>query len=174
MHCWVDCVRCWSWQASGDIGRGKMTFKKLFSICIFVLAAGAGWSTCSSAMAPDPEPEPTVSADVTPVRVASTPTAIALPAPTGEPVRVRFERGSYGATLTGTNSRRYLLWAKAGQVFKAAMIGTGYSSLYSADGATLYEQAPAGAVVRVTLKLDGDQMLEVRSSGQYTIGVEIR
>lgn len=35
-------------------------------------------------------------------------------------------------------------------------------------------QAPSGAVVRVTLKLDGDQMLEVRSSGAFTLGVEIR
>lgn len=149
-----------------------MSLKKLFSICIIILAAGAGWSTCSSALSPDPEP--TVAADVPPVRVAPTATAIALPAPTGEPVRVRFSRGSYGATLTGTGGQRYLLWAKAGQVFKAAMIGTGYSSLYSADGATLYAQAWVGLPVTATVTVTGDQMLEVRSSGQYTIGVEIK
>lgn len=153
-----------------------MTLKKLFSICFFVLAAGAGWSTCSSALstAPEPEPTATVSADVTPVRVASTATAIALPAPTGEPVRVHFNRGSYGATLTGAGSQRYLLWAKAGQVLTTAMIGAGYSTLYSADGATLYAQAWAGSPVTATLTVAGDQMLEIRSSGQYTIGVEIR
>lgn len=151
-----------------------MTLKKLLSICIIIMAAGAGWNACAGAMQPEPQAngEPTVQR-VAPT-VQPTATAIVLPAPTGEPVRVQFERGSHGATLVGNSSTQYLLWAKAGQVVTTAMIGTGYSTLRSVDGTALYEQAWAGTPVTATLAATGDHMLEIRSSGAYTVGVEIR
>ena len=150
-----------------------MTIKKLISICI-IMAAGAAWNACSGAMQPEPQAnrEPTVKRVVPTVQ--PTATAIVLPAPTGEPVRVEFDRGSHGATLTGNSSTQYLLWAKAGQTFKAAMLGTGYSTLRSVDGTALYEQAWAGTQVTATLAATGDHLLEIRSSGQFTAGVEIQ
>lgn len=151
-----------------------MTIKKLISICIIIMAAGAGWNACAGAMQPEPQAngEPTVQRVVPTAQ--PTATAIVLPDPTGEPVRVQFDRGSHGATLTGNSSTQYVLWAQAGQTFKSAMIGTGYSTLRSADGATLYEQAWAGSPVTATLAATGDHLLEIRSSGAYTVGVEIR
>lgn len=120
-----------------------------------------------------------VVADVTPVRIESTSAPIpvtptALPAPTGAAIRVQFAQGAYGATLIGAGSTRYLLWAAQGQTFTSHMLGAGYTSLYSVGGQPLYEQGVAGSTVKVTLAASGDHLLEIRSSGPYTIGVEIR
>lgn len=113
-------------------------------------------------------------AEVTPVHVPSTPTPVSLPAPTGEAVRVNFPLGSYGTAIFGTGSQRFLLWAKAGQVWNLHQMGKGYSNLIGPDGKTLYQEAGAGMTITTTLSATGDQILEIRSSGQFTVGVEIR
>lgn len=120
-----------------------------------------------------PEPMPTVTPAVTPTTApAVTGTPVVYP----EPVRVQFALGSYGTVLYGKDNAKYLLWAKAGQVFKVALVsnGTGHTSLYSVGGQPLYEQAGAGMVITTTLAATGDQVLTVASTGAYTMGVEIR
>jgi hypothetical protein len=111
---------------------------------------------------------------VTPVHVPSTPTPVSLPAPTGEAIRVNFPLGSYGTALFGRGSQKYLLWAKAGQKWSLYQIGKGYSNLTGPDGKPLYQEAGAGMTITTTLSATGDQILEIRSSGQFTVGVEIR
>lgn len=111
---------------------------------------------------------------VTPVHVPSTPTPVVLPAPTGEAIRVNFPLGSYGTALFGRGSQKYLLWAKAGQKWSLYQIGKGYSNLTGPDGKPLYQEAGAGMTITTTLSATGDQILEIRSSGQFTVGVEIR
>lgn len=111
---------------------------------------------------------------VTPVHVPSTPTPVVLPAPTGEAIRVNFPLGSYGTAIFGTGSQRFLLWAKAGQEWNLHQMGKGYSNLIGPDGKTLYQEAVAGMTITTTLTATGDQILEIRSSGQFTVGVEIR
>lgn len=123
----------------------------------------------------DAQAQPT--AEVTPVHVPSTPTpapTVTLPAPTGEAQRVNFPKGSYGTALFGTGSQKYLLWAQAGQVWSLYQMGKGYSNLTGPDGKALYQEAGAGMTITTTLSATGDQVLEIRSSGQFTIGVEIR
>lgn len=114
-----------------------------------------------------PEPMPTVAPTTAPA-VTGTPVVY--------PVRVQFAIGSYGTVIYGKENAKYLLWAKAGQVFKVALVsdGTGHTSLYSVGGQPLYEQAGAGMVVTTTLAATGDQVLTVASTGAYTMGVEIR
>ena len=114
---------------------------------------------------------------VTPVHVPSTPTpapTVALQAPTGEAQRVNFPIGSYGTALFGTGSQGYLLWAKAGQKWSLYQMGSGYSNLTGPDGKALYQEAGAGMTITTTLTATGDQVLEIRASGQFTVGVEIR
>ncbi len=111
---------------------------------------------------------------VTPVHVPSTPTPVVLPAPTGEAIRVNFPLGSYGTALFGTGSQKYLLWAKAGQKWSLYQMGKGYSDLTGPDGKPLYQEAGAGMTITTTLSATGDQVLEIRSNGQFTVGVEIR
>ena len=121
----------------------------------------------------------------TPAAVATVATEQATPAPTatvelqpatGEGVRVEFERGSYGTTLLGATSTKYLLWADQGQVFTVTLTAnsTSLASLYGPDGAALYEQLAAGNTAAATLPTSGDFSLEIRASGGYTVGVEIR
>lgn len=111
---------------------------------------------------------------VTPVHVPSTPTPVVLPDPTGEAIRVQFPKGSYGTAIFGTGSQRYLLWAKAGQAWNMHQMGKGYSNLIGPDGKTLYQEAGAGMTITTTLTATGDQILEIRANGQFTVGVEIR
>ena len=121
------------------------------------------------------EAQPT--AEVTPAHVPSTPTpapTVTLPAPTGEAIRVNFPIGSYGTALFGNGSQRYLLWARAGQKWSLYQMGKGYSNLTGPDGKALYQEAVAGMTISTTLTATGDQVLEIRSSGQFTVGVEIR
>lgn len=111
---------------------------------------------------------------VTPVHVPSTTTPVVLPVPTGEAIRVNFPLGSYGTAIFGTGSQKYLLWAKAGQAWNLHQMGKGYSNLIGPDGKTLYQEAGAGMTITTTLTATGDQILEIRASGQFTVGVEIR
>lgn len=94
----------------------------------------------------------------------------------GAPVRVQFNRGSYGATLAGTNSTKYLLWAAQGQTFTTTLAAssTALVSLYSPDGKPLFEQLAAGYTAAAKLPSNGDYALEVRTSRAYTVGVEIK
>jgi hypothetical protein len=94
----------------------------------------------------------------------------------GDPLRVNFAIGSYGATLLGATSTKYLLWAAQGQVFTATLAAnsTALASLYGPDGVAIYEQLAAGNTASATLPISGDFMLEIRSSGTFTAGVEIR
>lgn len=122
---------------------------------------------------PQPGEPPPVTVQPTAIpTVTATPAPLA--APTGEAQRVNFAKGSYGATLTGNGAQRFALWAAAGQTFKVAMMGDGQSSLYGTDGRPLWAAAPAGQVVTATLTGNGDQLLEIRSRGPFTVGVEIR
>lgn len=128
-----------------------------------------------SAAQTEAQAQPT--AEVTPVHVPSTPTpapTVALPSPTGEAQRVNFPLGSYGTALFGNGSQKFLLWAKAGQKWSLYQMGKGYSNLTGPDGKTLYQEAGAGMTISTTLTATGDQVLEIRSNGQFTVGVEIR
>jgi len=119
---------------------------------------------------PTPTAQPTATA-------APTVTATATVQPiSGAPVRVQFDLGSYGETLTNTASTSYLLWAKAGQTFTTSLSAntTATASLYAPDGAVLYRDLAAGYTAAATLPTNGDYRLEIRSSGQYEVGVMIR
>lgn len=122
----------------------------------------------------------------TPMTATPTPTLVdQQPAPTatptlqpigGDPVRVQFKRCSYGATITGTNSTKYLLWAAQGQTFTTTLTANSnaLASLYAPNGKPLFEQLAAGYTAAAKLPSNGDYALEVRTSGAYTVGVEIR
>jgi len=140
---------------------------------VFFLFFGIGRWAFS---APDNRRGEPMVADQAPVPSIPTPAATPLPAPTGEAVRVRFQRGSYSETLTGDGSQRYLLWAAAGQIFTASLTSnaTALVSLYGTDGAPLYEQLASGYTAAASLPTSGDYQLEVRSSGAYTVGMMIR
>ena len=92
----------------------------------------------------------------------------------GLPVRVQFPKGSYGTAIFGTGSQKFLLWAKAGQKWSLYQMGEGYSNLVGPDGQALYQEAGAGMTISTTLTATGDQVLEIRASGKFTVGVEIR
>lgn len=117
---------------------------------------------------PTPTAKPTVTA-------APTSTATVQPI-SGAPVRVQFDLGSYGETLTNTVSTSYLLWAKAGQTFTTTLSAntTALASLYAPSGVVLYQELAAGYTAKATLPTDGDYRLEIRSSGRYTAGVMIK
>jgi hypothetical protein len=153
-----------------NISRGNLAW---LGAALVVTALGI--NDCRSnvvSSAPMGEPLPVT---VQPTAIATnTATPAPLPAPTGTPQRVNFEKGSYGATLVGSGAQRFVLWAAAGQIFKAALIGDGETSLYSTNGQPLWQAAPAGTVITATLTGNGDQLLEIRSRGAFTVGVEIR
>lgn len=142
---------------------------------VFFLFFGIGRWVLS---APDNRRGEPIVADLTPALSTPAPTATPTPppAPTGEAARVQFQRGSYGETLAGDSSQRYLLWAASGQVFTATLTSNAAAlvSLYGPDGAPLYEQLASGYTAAASLPATGDYQLEVRSSGAYTVGVMIR
>lgn len=150
---------------------GDKRWQRWLSLGGLVVIIGSCFWMPQSAPA-EAQAQPT--AIVTPVHVPSTPTPVVLPAPTGEAIRVNFPLGSYGTALFGRDSQKYLLWAKAGQKWSLYQMGKGYSNLTGPDGKPLYQEAGAGMTITTTLSATGDQILEIRSSGQFTVGVEIR
>lgn len=150
---------------------GDKRWQRWLSLGGLVVIIGSCFWMPQSAPA-EAQAQPT--AIVTPVHVPSTPTPVVLPAPTGEAIRVNFPLGSYGTALFGRDSQKYLLWAKAGQKWSLYQMGKGYSNLTGPDGKPLYQEAGAGTTITTTLSATGDQILEIRSSGQFTVGVEIR
>lgn len=125
----------------------------------------------------EPVATPTLPAQAVHVESTATPAPTATPQPiSGAPVRVQFDLGSYGETLTSTVSTSYLLWAKAGQTFTATLSAntTALASLYAPDGVALYQELAAGYTAKATLPTNGDYRLEIRSSGNYTVGVMIK
>lgn len=150
---------------------GERRWQRWLSLGGLVVIIGSCFWMPQSAPA-EAQAQPT--AEVTPVHVPSTPTPLALPVPTGEAIRVNFPLGSYGTALFGNGSQRFLLWAKAGQKWSLYQMGKGYSNLTGPDGKPLYQEAGAGMTITTTLSATGDQVLEIRSSGQFTVGVEIR
>ncbi len=126
-------------------------------------------------------PNPATLATTTPTATIADQRPAVVATPTlqpigGEPVRVRFNRGSYGATLAGSTSTKYLLWAAQGQTFTTTLTSnsTAIVSLSGPDGKPLFEQLAAGYTAASKLPANGDYALEVRTSGAYTVGVEIR
>jgi hypothetical protein len=125
----------------------------------------------------EPVATPTLPAQAVHVESTATPAPTATPQPiSGAPVRVQFDLGSYGETLTSTVSTSYLLWAKAGQTFTTTLSAntTALASLYAPDGVALYQELAAGYTAKATLPTNGDYRLEIRSSGNYTVGVMIK
>ena len=125
----------------------------------------------------EPVATPTLPAQAVHVESTATPAPTATPQPiSGAPVRVQFDLGSYGETLTSTVSTSYLLWAKAGQTFTTTLTAdsTALASLYAPDGVALYQDLAAGYTAKATLPTNGDYRLEIRTSGQFTAGVMIR
>lgn len=125
----------------------------------------------------EPVAIPTLPAQPAHVESTVTPAPTATMQPiSGAPVRVQFDRGSYGETITGTVSTAYLLWAKAGQAFTTTLTAdsTALASLYAPDGVALYQDLAAGYTAKATLPTNGDYRLEIRTSGQYTVGVMIK
>lgn len=148
--------------------------------CLFVagLVFFAAFAVGRYALGFNSQPAPmtaTATPTVTDQQAAPTATPILQPIG-GDPVRVQFNRGSFGATLAGTNSTKYLLWAAQGQTFTTTLTAnsTALVSLYSPDGKPLFEQLAAGYTAASKLPSNGDYSLEVRTSGAYTVGVEIR
>lgn len=144
---------------------------------VFFLSLGVGrWVFGPTQSTPMPI---TTINDVTPAHLPSTPT----PQPTAtlapvmaEPIRVHFDLGSYGDTITGTISTAYLLWARSGQAFTTTLTSnsTATASLYAPDGVALYQDLAAGYTAKATLPTNGDYRLEIRSRGAFTAGVMIR
>ena len=153
---------------------GDKKWQRILSLCGLILLFGSCFWLPKVAPT-EAQAQPT--AEVTPVHVPSTPTpapTVTLPAPTGEAIRVNFPIGSYGTALFGNGSQRFLLWARSGQKWSLYQMGNGYSNLTGPDGKALYQEAVAGMTISTTLTATGDQVLEIRSSGQFTVGVEIR
>lgn len=149
-------------------------WQRIASGIVLIFLLGSCFFMPSGAASQPTEP-PT--AEVTPEHVPSTPTpapTVAMPVPTRSAIRVQFPLGSYGTALFGNGSQRYLLWAKAGQKWSLYQMGKGYSTLTGPDGKALYQEAGAGMTISTTLTATGDQLLEILSSGNFTIGVEIR
>ena len=140
------------------------------TLSVFILLVGwcVGRPVQSQAPTKLPNGEPVVT-----IVPTATPAPVVFPAP-GAAQRVQFERGSYGATLTGNGAQRFVLWAASGQVFKVAMAGDGQTSLFGTNGKPLWADVQAGQVVTATLPGNGDHLLEIRSRGAFTVGVEIR
>lgn len=154
----------------------------IFSMSAIALVAALALERCQP-QATDLRGEPVgviVRSTATPTTTPpATPTATVTPTLQpigGDPVRVQFKRGSYGATITGTNSKKYLLWAAQGQTFTTTLTANSnaLASLYAPNGKPLYEGLRAGYLVGVALPANGDYRLEVHSGGAYTAGVEIR
>jgi hypothetical protein len=141
-----------------------------------LVVTALGINDCrSNFVSSSPAPGEPLPVTVQPTAIpTNTATPAPLPAPTGTTQRVNFDKGSYGATLVGSGAQRYALWAAAGQIFTVALIGDGQTSLYSTNGQPLWQAAPAGTAVTATLVGNGDQLLEIRSRGAFTVGVEIR
>lgn len=126
----------------------------------------------------NPTPAP-VTAPATPAIAEHQPAPTMTPTlqpVTGDPVRIQFNRGSYGATITGTVGTKYLLWAAQGQTFTTTLAShsTALVSLYGPDGKPLHEGLAAGYTAASKLPSNGDYSLEVRSGGAFTVGVTIR
>lgn len=109
-----------------------------------------------------------------PVVTLAAPTPVVLPTP-AITERVRFDAGAYGATLTGSASQAYTLWARSGQEFSAytSTEGTAYMRLENTEQ-VIFDQVQPGQLAKVMLPTDGDYTLTVYASGTYTTGVEIR
>lgn len=125
----------------------------------------------------EPVSLPTPTAQPVHVESTATPEITATPQPlSGAPVRVQFDPGSYGETITGSVSTQYLLWAAAGQSFTTTLSAntTALASLYAPDGVALYQDLATGYTAKATLPTDGDYRLEIRSSGNFTVGVMIK
>ena len=138
-------------------------------LLIFFVSLGIGrYAPGASGAPPTPGATPTL-VQAPPL----TPTAQPV---SGDPVRVQFSRGSYGATLTGTVGTKYLLWAAQGQTFTTTLSspGTALGSLYGPDGKPLYDQVAAGNTPAVKLPVAGDYTLIVRSNAAFTVEVTIR
>jgi len=130
--------------------------------------SGSGRVGLSPEQTPTPAQTPTV---------AVTPTiAPTLQPVTAEPVRVQFKRGAYGEVITGSTSTKYLLWAAQSQMFTVTLTSqqTALASLYSPNGEPLYKDMASGNTAAAKLPSNGDYLLEIRSSGQFTVEVEIR
>lgn len=148
--------------------------QRILTLAGLALVAGGCYLTYPSTPTAQGNGEPIVTIKATPTTQSTiTPT---LTAPTGAPVRVQFAKGTWGATLTGDASTRYLLWAAAGQTFTVTLRSeqSALASLYSVDDQPLYEQMAAGNSAAATLVASGDHTLEIRASGKFTVEVEIR
>lgn len=153
--------------------------KTFFIVGGIALFASFGLGRCLFSPPPiNGEPLPVV-ISATPAHVAATPTVTptaTMQPVSGDPVRVQFDLGSYGETLTNTVGTQYLLWAAAGQTFTTTLSAdsTALASLYAPDGVALYQDLAAGYTAKATLPANGDYRLEIRTSGSYTVGVMIK
>lgn len=121
------------------------------------------------------QPRPTLTP--APVTAAPTVTPVTTLEPvTGKPIRVQFDRGTWGDVITGTISSKYLLWARGEQVFTTTLTSpqSATASLYTPGGTPLYEAMAAGNTATAKLPSSGDYTLEIRSSGAFTAEVTIK
>lgn len=113
-------------------------------------------------------PTPTAGPTAT---TGTTPTA--LPLPTNQ-VRVSFDRGTWGKTVTGSGATAYLLRAAKDQIFLVEPKSEGLSLDLRGPGDVVLSPRKCGKVTRWTLLADGDQILIVRGTGDHEVIVEIR
>ena len=145
--------------------------KLAIALSFFILLVGwcAGRPAQSPATLANGEPVVTIVPTGTP-----TVAPVIFPTP-GAPQRVQFERGSYGATLTGNNSQAFLLWAASGQKFTAYLMGApAQMSLRGVDGGELFNVQPQQSAGEAILPANGDYTLIVSATVPYTVGIEIR
>lgn len=121
-----------------------------------------------------PQPLPTVTLAATPV---AGPTALPTPSPApydGKRIRVQFDRGTYGTSLSNEGLRQYELWAREGQVMSVVLnAGMASFALKSPAGADI-PLTQSGQKVSWTLVGTGDFILTASATGKYTFAVEIR
>jgi hypothetical protein len=103
-----------------------------------------------------------------------TPWATSQP-PAGNPIRVQFGRGTWGATLDGSGNQAYLLWACGGQTMtvKPSSQQPMNISLLAPDGAQVPVEVAQG-VGSYKLPNNGDYTLSFVTDGGYSVAVEIR
>lgn len=142
------------------------------ALSAFILLVGwcVGRSAQSQAPTVLPNGEPVVT--IVPTTTV-TPTAVTFPTPAA-PQRVQFARGAYGATLAGTSSQSFWLWAAQGQTFSAYLVGDPAQMTLLRDGGVLFTDVQPAVLQKVQLPASGDYTLIVSATVPFTVGVEIR
>lgn len=99
----------------------------------------------------------------------------------GNPIRVNFSTGSYGANRSGQlvgTTDTYALWARGGQVMKLALTVDGGSAQLALqrmdNGSFAWRDLGPTSGVTTTLPANGDYLVHVYGRARYQVAFEIK